>query len=59
MTNKTTSVFGVYSNVSQSEKAVDALVAAGVSCRHQIADFTSARAMHPAELLGTLVQETA
>jgi FAD/FMN-containing dehydrogenase/Fe-S oxidoreductase len=37
----------------------DVLVAAGVSCRHQIADFTSARAMHPAELLGTLVQETA
>jgi hypothetical protein len=37
----------------------DVLVASGVSCRHQIADFTSARAMHPAELLGTLVQETA
>jgi Fe-S oxidoreductase/FAD/FMN-containing dehydrogenase len=37
----------------------DVLVAAGVSCRHQIADFTSARALHPAELLGTLVQETA
>jgi FAD/FMN-containing dehydrogenase/Fe-S oxidoreductase len=37
----------------------DVLVAAGVSCRHQVADFTSARALHPAELLGTLVQETA
>jgi FAD/FMN-containing dehydrogenase/Fe-S oxidoreductase len=37
----------------------DVLVAAGVSCRHQIADFTSARALHPAELLGALVQETA
>ena len=37
----------------------DVLVAAGVSCRHQIADFTSARALHPAELLGALLQETA
>jgi Fe-S oxidoreductase len=37
----------------------DVIVAAGVSCRHQIADFTSARALHPAELLGALVQETA
>jgi Fe-S oxidoreductase len=36
----------------------DVLVAAGVSCRHQIADFTSVRALHPAELLSTLVQET-
>jgi Fe-S oxidoreductase len=37
----------------------DVLVASGVSCRHQVADFTSARALHPAELLGALVQETA
>jgi FAD/FMN-containing dehydrogenase/Fe-S oxidoreductase len=37
----------------------DVLVAAGVSCRHQVADFTSVRALHPAELLGALVQETA
>ena len=37
----------------------DVLVAAGVSCRHQVADFTSARALHPAELLGALLQETA
>jgi FAD/FMN-containing dehydrogenase/Fe-S oxidoreductase len=37
----------------------DVLVAAGVSCRHQVADFTAARALHPAELLGALVQETA
>jgi hypothetical protein len=29
-------------------------VASGVSCRHQIADFTSARALHPAELLAPL-----
>jgi Fe-S oxidoreductase len=32
----------------------DVLVASGVSCRHQIADFTSARALHPAELLAPL-----
>ena len=37
----------------------DVLVASGVSCRHQVADFTSARALHAAELLGALVQETA
>ena len=37
----------------------DVLVASGVSCRHQVADFTSARALHPAELLGALLQETA
>jgi Fe-S oxidoreductase len=39
--------------------ARDVLVAAGVSCRHQIADFASAHALHPAELLGALVQEPA
>ena len=31
------------------------LVAAGVSCRHQVHDFTGARALHPAELLHSLV----
>jgi Fe-S oxidoreductase len=31
------------------------LVASGVSCRHQIADFTSARAMHAAQLVGSLM----
>jgi Fe-S oxidoreductase len=35
--------------------ASDVLVAAGVSCRHQVADFTSARAVHPAELLASLI----
>jgi FAD/FMN-containing dehydrogenase/Fe-S oxidoreductase len=32
------------------------LVASGVSCRHQIEDFTGARALHPAELLHSLLQ---
>ena len=27
------------------------LVAAGVSCRHQVRDFTGVRALHPAELI--------
>ena len=31
------------------------LVAAGVSCRHQVHDFTGVRALHPAELLRSLV----
>jgi FAD/FMN-containing dehydrogenase/Fe-S oxidoreductase len=31
------------------------LVASGVSCRHQIADFTSTRALHAAELLHSLI----
>ena len=35
------------------------LVASGVSCRHQVEDFTSARAVHPAELLHSLILETA
>jgi Fe-S oxidoreductase len=34
------------------------LVASGVSCRHQIADFTSARAVHAAELIRSLLMET-
>jgi Fe-S oxidoreductase len=37
----------------------DVLVASGVSCRHQVADFTTARALHPAELLASLVEEPA
>jgi Fe-S oxidoreductase len=37
-------------------KAPDAVVvAAGTSCRHQIADFTSERAVHPAILLRSLL----
>ena len=35
---------------------IDAVVAAGVSCRHQIADFTSVRAEHPAVLLQSLIR---
>jgi Fe-S oxidoreductase len=36
------------------------LVASGVSCRHQVADFTGVRALHPAELLQSLMDtETA
>ncbi len=31
------------------------LVASGVSCRHQIADFTGARAVHAAELIASLL----
>ena len=31
------------------------LVAAGVSCRHQVHDFTGQRALHPAELLRSLL----
>jgi Fe-S oxidoreductase len=31
------------------------LVAAGVSCRQQVAQFTGVRAQHPAELLASLL----
>jgi FAD/FMN-containing dehydrogenase/Fe-S oxidoreductase len=40
-------------------KSGSVLVASGVSCRHQIADFTGARALHAAELLHSLTLETA
>jgi hypothetical protein len=30
-----------------------------VSCRHQVADFTSVRALHAAELVRSLVAESA
>jgi FAD/FMN-containing dehydrogenase/Fe-S oxidoreductase len=33
----------------------EVLVAAGTSCRQQVADFTGVRAMHPAELLRSLL----
>jgi FAD/FMN-containing dehydrogenase/Fe-S oxidoreductase len=36
-----------------------ALVASGVSCRHQVEDFTNVRAVHPAELLHSLTMEPA
>jgi Fe-S oxidoreductase len=35
------------------------LVASGVSCRHQVEDFTGARALHPAHLLRSLLAEPA
>ena len=35
------------------------LVASGISCRHQVEDFTRVRAVHPAELLHSLTMETA
>jgi Fe-S oxidoreductase len=31
------------------------LVASGVSCRHQVEDFTGVRPLHPAELLRSLL----
>jgi Fe-S oxidoreductase len=31
------------------------LVASGVSCRHQVEDFTGVRALHPAELISSLL----
>jgi FAD/FMN-containing dehydrogenase/Fe-S oxidoreductase len=34
------------------------LVASGVSCRHQIEDFTGKRALHAAELLRSLIMES-
>jgi Fe-S oxidoreductase len=35
----------------------DVLVAAGTSCRHQVADFAAVDAMHPAVLLRSLVED--
>jgi hypothetical protein len=32
------------------------VVAAGTSCRHQIADFTGEAAVHPAVLLARLIE---
>jgi Fe-S oxidoreductase len=37
-------------------KPDEVLVAAGTSCRQQVSDFTGVRAMHPAELLATLLR---
>jgi Fe-S oxidoreductase len=36
----------------------EVLLAAGTSCRQQVADFTGVRALHPAELLHSLLEET-
>ena len=35
----------------------DVLVAAGVSCRHQVHDFTGRRVLHPAELLQAVTSD--
>ena len=35
--------------------ATSVLVASGVSCRHQVEDFAATRALHPAELLKSLL----
>ena len=35
----------------------DVLVASGTSCRHQVADFTGVRALHAAELIGSLIRD--
>jgi FAD/FMN-containing dehydrogenase/Fe-S oxidoreductase len=40
-------------------KAGSVLVAAGTSCRHQVRDFASVRALHPAELLASLLRKHA
>lgn len=42
---------------ARSLAATDVLVASGVSCRHQVADFTGVRALHAAELIRSLIQE--
>jgi FAD/FMN-containing dehydrogenase/Fe-S oxidoreductase len=39
-------------------KAGSVLVASGVSCRHQVADFTGVVALHPAELVQSLIAES-
>ena len=36
----------------------DVLVAAGTSCRHQVADLAGVTALHPAVLLCSLLEET-
>ena len=36
----------------------DVLVAAGTSCRHQVADLAGVKAVHPAVLLQSLLEET-
>jgi hypothetical protein len=36
-----------------------AVVASGTSCRHQVADFSGVRALHPAELIRSLLSSQA
>jgi Fe-S oxidoreductase len=40
---------------ARAMSAGDVLVASGMSCRHQIADFAGVRAVHAAELLHQLI----
>jgi FAD/FMN-containing dehydrogenase/Fe-S oxidoreductase len=44
---------------ARNRPANSVLIASGVSCRHQVADFTETRALHPAELLRSLLSEPA
>jgi Fe-S oxidoreductase len=39
----------------RAKDASTVVLAAGTSCRHQIGDFTGAKAIHPAVLLRTLI----
>ena len=41
----------------RSKAAGSVVVAAGTSCRHQIADFTGETAVHPAVLLDSLTRD--
>jgi FAD/FMN-containing dehydrogenase/Fe-S oxidoreductase len=43
----------------RSMPASAVVVAPGISCRHQVADFTGTRALHPAELLSSLIEDHA
>jgi Fe-S oxidoreductase len=43
---------------ARAQEAGSVLVASGVSCRHQVADFAGTRAFHAAELLHSLTPET-
>jgi Fe-S oxidoreductase len=45
--------------VARNVDANTVLLASGVSCRHQIADFAGTRAVHAAELLKSLIRESA
>jgi FAD/FMN-containing dehydrogenase/Fe-S oxidoreductase len=42
---------------ARAQRTDSVLVASGVSCRHQVEDFAATRALHPAELLRSLLQE--
>jgi Fe-S oxidoreductase len=44
---------------ARAKQPDEVLVASGVSCRHQVFDFTGVRALHPSQLLRSLVSEPA